>query len=153
MPPGYGSARNEADPGVAALRHDRSRQRTGYSARTIRYYVTQEFSNPPRAAGRLSHLFERTTPPPADDRGTESPGDTCRSTEIRERLEKLSTSDLEAHFAIGHVRSRAAGDRTFAPGLELHVRENDGTQLQFERDVDQIIKYARFPLEQLKDLS
>ena len=122
---------------------------TGISARTIRYYVTQQLLKPaqgrgPAAAYFKDHLLRLRMI-------EELKAERLPLEEIRDRLEKLSTADLEAHFAI---ETRAAEDRwrrvVFAPGLELHVRETAEPDYQFERAVDQIIHYARFTLEQLE---
>ncbi len=123
---------------------------TGLTARTIRYYVTEHILKPAQGRGpasayskdhllRLKMIEELKT--------TEN----LPLEKIRERLLKLSTSDLEAHFAIA---TRAVEGRwrrvLFHPDLELHIREQSEPDYQFERAVDLVIQYARFTLEQLE---
>lgn len=121
---------------------------TGVSGRTIRYYVTQQLLKPaqgrgPAAAYSKDHLLRLKM---IDELKT---AENLPLEKIRERLDKLSTSDLEAHFAI---ETRAVEGRwrrvLFTPDLELHIRERAEPDYQFEQVVDRIIRFARFELEQ-----
>ena len=122
---------------------------TGVTARNIRYYVTQQMLKPaqgrgPAAAYSKDHLLRLKMINELKLK------ENLPLDKIRERLEKLSTSDLETHFAIS---TRAVEDRWrrvhFHPDLELHIRERAEPNYQFERAVDEIIRHVRFTLEQL----
>ena len=123
---------------------------TGLSDRTIRYYVTQKLLKPaqgrgPAAAYTKDHLLRLRMIEELKEK------DNLSIEKIRVRLDKMTTFDLEAHFAIS---TRAIEGRwrrlLFHPGLELHIREQDEPDYQFERAVDLIIQYARFTMEQLE---
>jgi DNA-binding transcriptional MerR regulator len=119
---------------------------TGFSARTIRFYIQEGLLRPAYGRGpsatydrdqllRLMRIAELKTEFPALD-------------QIRERLNGLSTADLEAHFTVrgGPEEERWRRVRVH-PNLELHVREVDDPGRRFERAIDEIVQHARIVLE------
>ena len=71
--------------------------------------------------------------------------------QIKERLNGVSTADLEAHFA---VRSGPEEERwrrvKVHPRLELHVRDaSNERDYRFEQAMDLITQHARMVLENL----
>jgi DNA-binding transcriptional MerR regulator len=123
---------------------------TGFSARTIRFYIQEGLIGPAYGRGpsatydrdqllRLMRIAELKTEYPALE-------------QIRERLSEMTTADLEGHFAVrgGPEEERWRRVRVH-PNLELHVREVDGSRHRFERALDEIIQHARIVLERYED--
>jgi len=123
---------------------------TELSDRTIRYYITQKLLQPAQGRGpaatytkdhllRLKMIEELKT---TKNLSIEN---------IRVQLYKMSTADLEAHFAISTRAIEGRWRRVlFHPNLELNIREQNEPDLRFENAVDDIIKYARLIMEQLE---
>lgn len=123
---------------------------TGFSARTIRYYIQEGLIGPAFGRGpsatydrdqflRLMRVAELKTEFPALD-------------QIRERLNGISTADLEAHFAVraGPEEERWRRVRVH-PDLELHVRAVDDPDRRFARAIAEIVQHARIVLERFED--
>lgn len=121
---------------------------TGFSARTIRYYVTEGILKPaqgrgPSATYDKDHLLRLRM---IDELKTE---ENLPLDQIRDRLAKLTIADLEAHFAIATRPVEGRWRRViFHPDLELNIREHDEPDYDFERIVNEIIDYGRFKFEQ-----
>ena len=123
---------------------------TGFSARTIRFYIQgglikAAYGRGPSATYDRDHLLRLL-------RIAELKTEVSALNEIRERLEGVSTVDLEAHFA---VRSGPEEERwrrvRVHPRLELHVREaGSDRDYRFEQALDQIVQHARIVLEHLE---
>ncbi len=65
--------------------------------------------------------------------------------EIKRRLARYSTEDLESHFAIATAPTEEKWRRiAFGPDLELHVRDKGERNFRFERLVDQLTTNIRF---------
>jgi DNA-binding transcriptional MerR regulator len=123
---------------------------TELSDRTIRYYITQKLLTPaqgkgPAASYTKDHLLRLKM---IEELKTTK---NLSIEKIRVQLDLMTTSDLEAHFAIS---TRAIEGRwrrvVFHPDLELNIREQDAPNLRFESAVDEIIKYARLIMGQLE---
>lgn len=125
-------------------------EQTGFSARTIRYYITEGILKPahgrgPAATYDKDHLLRLRL---IDELKTE---ENLPLDSVRERLGKLSTSDLEAHFAIASRPIEGSWRRIiFHPDVEMNIREQAETDYGFERVVEQVIQYARFAFDQLE---
>lgn len=123
---------------------------TGFPNRTIRFYVSQGMLTPahgrgPTATYDKDHLLRLKLI--RELKNEFQPLET-----IKQELSKLSTSDLEAHFAITSQPVEASWRRvTVRPDLEVHIRERDVRDYEFERAVGQIIQHARIVLENLGD--
>jgi DNA-binding transcriptional MerR regulator len=119
---------------------------TGFNARTIRYYIAEGMLTPAHGRGpsatydkdhllrlrMIRELKEQFLPLDA----------------IRERLQGLSTDDLEAHFAIQSGPTEVKWRRiAFGPDIDLHVREREQRDYRFERALDQIVQHARYVLD------
>lgn len=121
---------------------------TGFSARTIRYYVTEGLLTPAHGRGKTAtydkdHLLRLRMIQELKE--SFLPLETIKS-----RLADLETSDLESHFAI---ESRQTEDRwrriSFGRDLELNVRDRGSRDYAFDRAVDTIVQHAKFVLDQL----
>lgn len=123
---------------------------TGFNARTIRYYIAEGMLTPahgrgPSATYDKDHLLRLRMI-------KELKEDFLPLDAIKQRLGKLSTEDLEAHFAIQSGPTSAVWRRiVFGPDVELHVREHDDRDYRFERVIDEIVRQARFLLDQYED--
>lgn len=121
-------------------------EETGFNGRTIRYYIAEGMLTPahgrgPSATYDKDHLLRLRMIRELKDQHLPLEA-------IRERLQGLSTDDLEAHFAIQSGPSEAKWRRiAFGPEIELHVREREQRDYRFERAIDQIVQHARFVLE------
>lgn len=121
---------------------------TNFTARTIRFYISESILPSPQGRGRSAaynkeHLLRLR-------RIEELKSENVPLEEIKDRLRHLTASDLEAHFAIASRPIEGRWRRiVFHPDLELHIREQPETDYAFERAVDQIIQHARFVIEQL----
>lgn len=123
---------------------------TGFSSRTIRFYVQEGLIGPAYGRGpsatydrdqllRLIRIAELKTEYPALD-------------QIRERLSSLSTADLEAHFAVRNGPEEERWRRVrIHPNLEFHVRDGRDADLRFEQALEQIIQHARVVLQHFED--
>jgi DNA-binding transcriptional MerR regulator len=149
LPPGQRIALQKAPDSPRYSMNDLVNE-TGFPARTIRYYVTEGILQPahgrgPKATYDKDHLLRLRL---IDELKTE---ENLPLDKIRERVGRLSTSDLEAHFAIASRLIEGRWRRViFHPDLELHIREQDEPDYAFERTVDEIINFARFKFEQLE---
>lgn len=120
---------------------------TGFSSRTIRYYIQEgliraAFGRGPSATYDRDHLLRLL-------RIAELKTEVTALDQIKQRLDAASTTDLEAHFA---VRSGPEEERwrrvRVHPRLELHVRETGSDRdYRFEQALDQIVQHARIVLE------
>ena len=123
---------------------------TGFTARTIRYYVTEGIVPPPRGRGpaatygqdqywRLRMIAELKTK------------ENLSLEKIGERLKRLGTADIEAHFSIGARPVDGRWRRVIVhPDLEINVRELAEPNYRFEQAVDKMLKYARFIIDDLE---
>jgi DNA-binding transcriptional MerR regulator len=122
---------------------------TGFNARTIRFYISEGMLAPahgrgPSATYDKDHLLRLQFIRQLKE-------EFLPLDEIKERLGEMSTSDLEAHFAIDPGPSEHRWRRVaFSPDLELHIRDRGTRDYAFERAVEQIIQHARFVLEHLE---
>jgi DNA-binding transcriptional MerR regulator len=125
---------------------------TGFTARTIRYYITQGLLPPahgrgPTATYDLGHLLRlrligllKAEYLPLED--------------IKERLGNLDDRDIAAML---QVQTRPVEDRwrrvQLHPDVELHIRERAGKQrdTRFEEAVDALIRFAEGYLPHLED--
>ena len=125
-------------------------EQTGFSARTIRYYVAQGLLPPahgrgPSATYDLGHLLRlraiqllRANYLPLED--------------IKSRLATLSNDDIAAMF---EVETTPPEDRwrriQLHPDVELHVRERAGKNRdpRFDRAIEMIAKQAKLVIEDM----
>lgn len=123
---------------------------TGFSPRNIRYYVTQGILNPahgrgPKATYDKDHLLRLRL---VDELKRE---ENLSLDRIRERLDDMSTSDLEAHFAIASRPIEGKWRRiVFHPDIEMNIREREETDYAFERAVDEVINHAQYVFDRLE---
>ena len=123
---------------------------TGVTPRTIRYYITEGMIPPAHGRGASAtydrrHLLKLKLIVELKDRF--KPLET-----IKRELAGLSTDDLEAHFAIQADPAEGRWRRiAFSPDLELHVRERDPRDYQFEQTVNQIVELARVILKSQRE--
>lgn len=122
-------------------------EQTGFSMRTIRYYIGEGLIQPangrgPSATYDRDHLLRLMLIAEIKD-------DVRSIAAIKERLEPLSTADLEAHFALRKGPEEEHWRRIRVhPNLELNVRLADGERdYRFELALDQILQHARIVLE------
>jgi DNA-binding transcriptional MerR regulator len=124
---------------------------TGFNPRTIRFYISEGMlgaaqGRGPSATYSKDHLLRLRYIKELKEQH-------LPLEEIKSRLTGLSTNDLEAHFAIRGAPSEGRWRRiVFRDDLELHVREREPRDYQFERAIDIIAKYARFVLDNPDDL-
>lgn len=120
---------------------------TGFSLRTIRYYISEGLIRPasgrgPSATYDRDHLLRLMLI-------TEIKDQVRSIAAIKERIEPLTTADLEAHFATRNGPEEETWRRIRVHrNLELHVRFDDGERdYRFEQALDQILQHARIVLE------
>jgi DNA-binding transcriptional MerR regulator len=123
---------------------------TNFSGRTIRYYIQEELLRPahgrgPSATYDRDHLLRLL-------RIAQLKSEVSALDEIRERLDALSTADLEAHFAVQSGPEEERWRRVrIHPRLELNVREAADRDYRFEQVVEQIVDHARYVLERYEN--
>jgi len=119
---------------------------TGFSARTIRFYIQEgllsaAIGRGPSATYERDHLLRLL-------RIAELKTHIGALAEIKAQLETMTTAELEAHFAVQAAPEEERWRRVRVhPQLELHVRESDDRSIRFEQALEQIMQHARIVLE------
>jgi DNA-binding transcriptional MerR regulator len=120
---------------------------TGFSLRTIRFYISEGLiraanGRGPSATYDRDHLLRLMRIAEIKDEVRSIPA-------IKERIDGLSTEDLEAHFARQSGPEIEAWKRLrLHRNLELHVRYAEGdVDFRFEQAMDQIMQHARLVLD------
>lgn len=120
---------------------------TGFSPRTIRYYVQEGLiraanGRGPTARYDRDHLLRLL-------RIAELKNEGSGNQTVREHIDSASTADLEAHFAVRSGPEEEQWRRIRVHrNLELHVQvSGKDRDYRFEHALEQILQHARIVLE------